>query len=93
MNQKKLFSNTDVNKTINSEQLNQIIEAILDGKYSWACVLLLRFAGYNPLQYIPYRTYNRLAKENEQIVRPIRSEINSTNSVNECFAKKSNGKI
>ena len=43
---------------INSEHLNQVISAIIDGKYSWACVLLLRIEGYNPLQYIPYRTYN-----------------------------------
>ena len=48
----------------NPDHLNQVIEAIIDGKYSWACVLLLRIAGYNPLQYIPYRTYNRLLKEN-----------------------------
>ncbi len=46
------------------EQFNQVVEAILSGKYSWACVLILRFAGYNPLHYIPYRTYNRLMKEN-----------------------------
>ncbi len=51
-------------KLTNPDQLNQVIEAIIDGKYSWACVLLLRIAGYNPLQYIPYRTYNRLLKEN-----------------------------
>lgn len=46
------------------EQLAPIIEAIIEGKYSWACVLILRSAGYNPLHYIPYRTYNRLVKEN-----------------------------
>ena len=44
------------------EQFEQVVEAILNGKYSWACVLILRFAGYNPLHYIPYRTYNRLTK-------------------------------
>ena len=92
MNQ-KISSNTNVNKTIKSEQFNQIVEAILEGKYSWACVLLLRFAGYNPLHYIPYRTYNRLAKENDQSNKPIRSETNSTNSINECFAEKFNSKI
>ena len=48
----------------NPEHLDQVIEAIIDGKYSWACVLLLRMAGFNPLQYIPYRTYNRLLKDN-----------------------------
>ncbi len=49
------------------EKLDQIIDAIVDGKYSWACVLLLRSNGFNPLHYIPYRTYNRLLKENTQM--------------------------
>jgi hypothetical protein len=52
---------------IKPEQLDEIIAAILAGKYSWACFLLLRCAGYNPLDYIPYRTFNRLLKENSQI--------------------------
>ncbi|NET30947.1 MAG: HetP family heterocyst commitment protein [Cyanothece sp. SIO1E1] len=47
---------------VNSEQLNQIIEAIIAGKYSRACALLLKFVGYNPLHYIPYRTYSRAMK-------------------------------
>jgi hypothetical protein len=55
-------SRTD--KAMTSEQFTQVIEAILSGKYSWACLLILRFAGYNPLHYIPYRTFNRLVKEN-----------------------------
>jgi hypothetical protein len=63
MTQQMPFSNSRFNKTISTEQLNQIIEAILAGKYSWACVLLLRAAGYDPMHYIPYRTYNRLLKE------------------------------
>lgn len=53
-----------LDKTMTKEQFEQVVEAILSGKYSWACVLILRFAGYNPLHYIPYRTYNRLIKEN-----------------------------
>ena len=52
---------------IKPEQLDEIISAILSGKYSWACFLLLRCTGYNPLDYIPYRTSNRLLKENSQI--------------------------
>ncbi|KAI9133750.1 HetP family heterocyst commitment protein [Acaryochloris sp. CCMEE 5410] len=56
-------SGTDFDKQITYEQFNQVIEAILMGKYSWACVLMLRFVGYNPLHYIPYRTYNRLIKK------------------------------
>ena len=52
---------------IKPEQLEEIIAAILAGKYSWACFLLLQCAGYNPLDYIPYRTSNRLLKENSQM--------------------------
>ena len=56
--------NRNVDKAMTPEQFTQVVEAILDGKYSWACVLILRFTGYNPLHYIPYRTYNRLMKDN-----------------------------
>lgn len=48
------------------DQFEQVVKAILEGKYSWACVLILRFAGYNPAHYIPYRTYKRLIKSNRQ---------------------------
>lgn len=58
-----------MNSAINPEQLNEIVEAILNGKYSWACFLILRFAGYDPTHYIPYRTCNRLLKENCQVGR------------------------
>jgi hypothetical protein len=54
-------------KAISPEQLNQIVEAIADGRYSWACVLILRFVGYNPLHFIPQRTYSRLIKENSPV--------------------------
>jgi hypothetical protein len=53
------------NKVMSPEQFNQVVEAITDGRYSWACVLILRFAGYNPVYFIPYRTYSRLVKENQ----------------------------
>lgn len=53
-------------KAMTEEQFEQIVDAILDGKYSWACLLILRFAGYNPLHCIPYRTYNRLIKDNNR---------------------------
>ncbi len=48
---------------MSEEQFTEVVDAIVSGKYSWACVLILRFAGYNPLHYIPYRTYNRLMKD------------------------------
>ncbi|MBD1929152.1 HetP family heterocyst commitment protein [Trichocoleus sp. FACHB-90] len=76
-------SNPNLDKTINPEQFNQVVEAIMAGKYSWACVLLLRFSGYNPLHYIPYRTYNRLLKENCQIGRPSQRGADSINTVNQ----------
>jgi hypothetical protein len=53
---------------ITPEQLNQVIEAITEGRYSWACVLILRFINYNPLHFIPQRTYSRLLKENKPLV-------------------------
>ncbi len=69
---KKYKQSTNSNLTvlpeevINSEQFSKIIDAILNGKYSWACVLFLYWSNYNPLHYIPYRTFNRLIKENLQ---------------------------
>jgi hypothetical protein len=59
--------NNKLDKAMTTEQFTQVVDAILEGKYSWACVLILRFAGYNPLHYIPYRTYNRLMKEHSEV--------------------------
>lgn len=77
MTQQIPYPNPKFQKTISSEEFNKIVEAILDGKYSWACVLMLRFAGHNPLQYIPYRTYNRLLKENSDVdnLNPSKMEL------------------
>jgi hypothetical protein len=58
------LKSTRRDKAMTPEQFTQVVEAIVEGKYSWACVLILRFADYNPLHYIPYRTYKRLLKEN-----------------------------
>ncbi len=54
-------------RVMKPEQFSQVVEAIASGRYSWACVLILRFTGYNLLHYIPYRTYSRLLKENRQL--------------------------
>jgi hypothetical protein len=51
-------------KSIPKQKFEEVVDAILAGKYSWACVLILRAGGYNPLYYIPYRTYIRLIKRN-----------------------------
>jgi hypothetical protein len=64
MSQNIADDNRQVTKKINTEQIEQIVKAIIAGKYSWACVLLLRFSGHNPIDYIPYRTYIRLLKNN-----------------------------
>lgn len=63
MRQQDNYNSQNVNK-INNEQVDQIVKSIIAGKYSWACVLLLRYSGYNPIDYIPYRTYIRLIKNN-----------------------------
>lgn len=72
---------------MSTEQFNQVVEAILAGKYSWACVLILRFAGYNPLHYIPYRTYNRLLKENCQVGRSNKHGADNIKIGNQCSAR------
>jgi hypothetical protein len=68
MNYQASSPQKDFHSAISPEQFNQIIEAITDGRYSWACVLILRCIGYNPIHYIPQRTYSRLIKENRQLV-------------------------
>lgn len=70
MNYNVTSSEKTYQKALSPEQLNQIVEAIADGRYSWACVLILRFVGYNPLHFIPQRTYSRLIKENTQLESP-----------------------
>jgi hypothetical protein len=84
MSQRIPFSDPSINKTINHEQLNQIIEAILAGEYSWACFLLLRCTGYDPLQYIPYRTYNRLVKKSCQVGGVCIQATNRIKTENQC---------
>ncbi|MEH1868376.1 MAG: HetP family heterocyst commitment protein [Nostoc sp.] len=69
MNQDIAGISSNLDTTVKAQQFDKVVEAIIAGKYSWACVLMLRFAGYNPLHYIPYRTYNRLLKENSQTNR------------------------
>ena len=64
MHSHKGSSSANRNKVMTPEQFKQVVEAITEGRYSWACVLILQFAGYNPVYFIPYRTYCRLVKEN-----------------------------
>ncbi|MDZ8185381.1 MAG: HetP family heterocyst commitment protein [Nostoc sp. ChiSLP02] len=85
MNQDIASISGNLDRTMKAQQFDKVVEAILAGKYSWACVLMLRFAGYNPLHYIPYRTYNRLLKENSQDTR-----INQQQSENIKLLKQSN---
>ncbi len=101
MNQQFSHSNTKLNRTMTNEQFDQIVDAILAGKYSWACLLILRFAGYNPLHYIPYRTYNRLMKDHCQYGKSTReykhhSDRNKKSSAvksDSTLSKKLYGKI
>jgi hypothetical protein len=64
MTQDFYLANFKPDRVMQPEHFEQIVAAIIEGKYSWACVLILRFAGYNPLHYFPYRTYKRLIKNN-----------------------------
>jgi hypothetical protein len=69
-----------LDRVMEPEQFNQVIEAILAGKYSLACVLILQFGGYNPLHYIPYRTYNRIVKDQCQTNRRNKGSANHFNA-------------
>lgn len=74
------------NKVMSPEQFNQVVQAITEGRYSWACVLILRFAGYNPVYFIPYRTYSRLVKENRllsAIAEPAPNQMHSNKKLSE----------
>ncbi len=89
MSQNFCASNSQLDQVMTPEQFNQIVEAILAGKYSWACVLILRFAGYNPLHYLPYRTYKRLMKDNRQRDSSRGLEKDRRDKVQELSAVKS----
>jgi hypothetical protein len=66
------------------EQMTQVVEAIVDGKYSWACVLMLHSVGYNPIDYIPYRTYARIMKDNRSGDRRVNSHLSlAANRIND----------
>lgn len=93
MSQQMPCSNSRFNKTISPDQLNEIIEAILAGKYSWACVLLLRAAGYDPMHYIPYRTYNRLLKEHCRFGSPNQRNTDNLRVVNKNAATESESRV
>jgi hypothetical protein len=88
MNSKIPYTNINLEQAMNREQFTQLVDAILEGKYSWACVLILRAASYNPLHYIPYRTYNRLMKENCQIGTQSKNKTDSINTDKQTAAAK-----
>ncbi|MDJ0620734.1 MAG: HetP family heterocyst commitment protein [Calothrix sp. MO_192.B10] len=69
---------------MNNKQFEEVLKAILARKYSWACVLVLRFHGYEPSEYMPYRTYIRLLKDNYQ---------NSHKTHQQCQDRKENVKL
>jgi hypothetical protein len=64
----------NMTRAMTEDQFCQVVDAILNGKYSWACLLILQFSGYNPLHYIPYRTYNRLMKDNSRPRKDMRQQ-------------------
>ena len=93
MSQHLVKSQTQLNnKVIDSKKFELIVAAINAGKYSWACLLILRFTGYNPLHYIPYRTYSRLMKNNSQKTSLNQLQENCINQKQKSVADKS-GKV
>ncbi len=84
-------SGKNFHKAISPEQLEQVMEAISDGRYSWACVLILRFVGYNPLHFIPQRTYSRLIKDNSQVPNSSTSTTNQSQANIKSSVNSSSG--
>ena len=56
-------TNNTLKIEIDIEKIEEIVQFILLGQYSLACFMFLQVIGRNPLDYIPYRTYNRLVKD------------------------------
>jgi len=73
-------SNTGVAPNLDDDKVSEITAAILEGKYSWACFLLLRDLGYEPSEYIAYRTYYRLIKEHRESLEDNEPEASITSA-------------
>lgn len=71
---------------IPEDKMDEVIDHILQGKYSGACLMLLEATGHNPLQYMPYRTYNRLQKQRLQATRE-KADVNKTASIKTMSVK------
>ena len=74
------------------DSFSDVIAAISEGKYSWACVLILKSAGYNPLHYMPYRTYNRIIKANLNLGKRQKRSSSSTQESNSKIRSSSQQK-
>lgn len=86
-------ADSQLNKTMTEEQFDRVVDAILSGKYSWACLLILRFAGYNPLHYIPHRTYNRLMKSYRENLQQAKENSVEMTANKKSTHKKSSPKL
>ncbi|MGB7087128.1 MAG: HetP family heterocyst commitment protein [Phormidesmis sp.] len=69
------------NTTIGEDKMEGIVDAILEGKYSYACLIMLEAAGYDPMQYIPYRTYNRLQKQHQANYRSVCGSVSKVSLI------------
>lgn len=77
--------NTGVAPNLDEDKVSEITAAILEGKYSWACFLLLRDLGYEPSEYIAYRTYYRLIKEHSESLENNEPEVSATDQCDREF--------
>ena len=93
MNNQLSSDHTKLDKFLTDEQFDRVGEAILSGKYSWACVLILHFAGYNPVQYIPYRTYNRILNSTYKKRQNNQNKTDSINLVNSAVVTNNDRKL
>lgn len=80
-------------RPMDDEQLARIVGAIEEGNYSWACVLFLKFLDYNPIHYIPYRTYRRLMKKNQRYASTEQASAHTLSQEAEYLPASSQSKI
>ncbi|WP_353929878.1 HetP family heterocyst commitment protein [Okeanomitos corallinicola TIOX110] len=84
MIQENFPKHKQVDRVFKNSHFQEIIKAIILGKYAWACVLFLRFSGYDPLEYIPYETYEKLMYDNS-LVHEDHQSCNHTKPKNTVF--------
>jgi hypothetical protein len=69
MIQENFGQNKQLDKILEDSHFQEILKAIILGKYAWACVLFLHFFGCDPLEYMSVEVYDKLVQENNLLAK------------------------